>query len=104
MTEELSLIKVLVDLGGTVVVSVLLIFGLYKLLSRFGCAFITAQEKMAEAMADQAKSTSGMRDAIQNFIQKDNNEHREILLGLQVVGEELKCLTTEVRFLRELRK
>jgi len=87
--NDLSLIKSLVDLGCTVVICGFLLMIFYRLSVKFGTAFIESQQKMAEAMA-------GVNMAIQTYIQKDNTEHREILLAVQVVGEHLKWLREDV--------
>jgi len=100
--NDLTLIKSLVDLGCTVVICALIVVVFYKLAIRFGVAFIAAQEKIAEAMAQQALSISGVNSALQIYIQKDNNEHREILLAVQVCGENMKWLTHELRDARLL--
>ena len=94
---DFALVKSIVDLGCTVVVCALIVIVFYKLSMRFGERFMSSQEKIAEALAQQAQSLSGVNGAIQTYIQKDNTEHREILLGLQVVGENLKWLTDELR-------
>jgi 3-isopropylmalate dehydratase small subunit len=104
MISEFGLIKSLADLGCTVVVCAFIAIIFYKLAMKFGPAFIAAQEKIADSMAQQAQSMSGVNAAIQNYIQKDNSEHREILLGLQVVGEHLKWLTEEFRAARKAKE
>lgn len=98
--EQLELIKSLLDLGGTAfVVSIAIFFG-YKLLGSFGVPFISSQRDIATAMGQQAQSMSSMTGAVQDFIGRDHNEHKEILLGLQVVGKELKTLVEEVARLK----
>lgn len=99
--SDLSLVKSLVDLGCTVVVCALIIVVLYKLSMKFGVAFLATQEKIAEAMAQQAQSLCGVNTAIQTYIQRDNTEHREILLACQVMGEHLKWLREEMRAAKE---
>jgi hypothetical protein len=99
----MTFIKSLVDLGGTVVISALILFVLYKLSMKFGVAFITAQNSIAEAMTRQADTLSGVHKAIETYIQKDNREHREILLGVQVLAEEFKMLRADIRRERDER-
>ncbi len=101
MKEYLDLIKTIADLGGSTVIAALMIWCIYKLLERFGTAFIQAHQQIAESIGAQARCMSEMREGIDNFIQKDNSEHREILLGLQVVGAELKALIEEIRDMRK---
>ena len=99
--NAIELIKILANLGGAVVVAWLLIRMVGKLLGKYGAAFICAQEKMAEAMGRQAQSLSGMKETLCDFVGKDSGEHREIILGLQVVGRELKTLTRHVMRLND---
>lgn len=98
--NDLTIIKSLIDLGCTVVICALIVIVLYRLAVKFGAAFIAAQEKIAESMAQQAQSLCGMSTSIQNYIGKDNTEHREILLAMQVVAQELKWLRDELRAAR----
>jgi hypothetical protein len=95
--SDFTLIKSLVDLGCTVVICSIIVIVLYKLSMKFGVAFLATQEKIAEAMAQQAQSLCGVNTAIQTYIQRDNTEHREILLAVQVMGEHLKWLRDEVK-------
>jgi hypothetical protein len=95
--SDFTLVKSLVDLGCTVVICVIIVIVLYKLSMKFGVAFLATQEKIAEAMAQQAQSLCGVNAAIQTYIQRDNTEHREILLAVQVMGEHLKWLRDEVK-------
>jgi hypothetical protein len=110
MTEYLEALKIIADLGGTVVIAIAMIICAYKLCGRAAqgfCqaakGFVEALEKIALAVDNQAKSMADMKPAIDRMVAKDNMEHREILLGMQVVGEELKSLTCEIRDLREER-
>jgi hypothetical protein len=102
--NTIELIKILANLGGVVVVSYLLIRMVGKLLGKYGAAFICVQEKMAEAMGAQAQSMTGVKDTLVEFVGKDSGEHREIILGLQVVGRELKTLTHQVTRLHDGRE
>ncbi len=97
---QLELIKSLLDLGGTAFIASIVIFFAYKLLGKFGVPFISSQREIAKAMGEQAQSMSSMTDSVQDFIGRDHNEHKEILLGLQVVGKELKTLVEEVSRLK----
>lgn len=98
--DQLELINSLLDLGGTAFIAAIVIFFAYKLLARFGAPFVNSQQNIAKAMGEQAQSMSSMTDSVQDFIGRDHNEHKEILLGLQVVGKELKFLVSEVSRLK----
>jgi hypothetical protein len=47
-------------------------------------------------MSEQAQSLCGVNTAIQTYLQRDNTEHREILLAVQVMGEHLKWLREDL--------
>lgn len=94
---DIELIKILANLGGLVVISALLIFFAYKILKHFGTALVGTLQQMAVAMGNQAQCMAEVKDTVCDFVRKDNSDHREILLSLQVVGEELKSLTREVK-------
>jgi len=95
-TVNLDLVKILLDLGGTAFIAVLLIYFGYKIISRFGEPFIASQNKIATAMGQQAQSLTNMQGSVTDFIGRDHNEHKEIILGLQVVGKELETLVKEI--------
>jgi hypothetical protein len=99
----IALIKILANLGGVVVVAYLLIRMFGKLMGKYGTAFIATQEKMAEAMGRNAESLAGMNKTVTDFVSKDSSEHQEIILGLQVVGSEVKTLTHQVKRLADER-
>ena len=96
-----QLIESLLDLGGTAFIAGIIIFFAYKLLGRFGVPFILSQREIAGAMGEQAQSMAAMTGAVQDFIGRDHNEHKEILLGLQVVGKELSTLVNEISELKK---
>jgi len=90
-------LKILANLGGPTVIAVVMLLCLNRIFSTFGAAHVKAQQQMAEAVGRQAQSMCDMKDSLHTFIMKDNSEHREILLALQVVGEVLKSLTTQIQ-------
>ncbi len=95
--SQIELIKVLADLGGTVVITLFLIWMAWKVIRYFGTAFLTAIQEIAHAMSRQAACLAEMKDTVTQFVAKDNSEHREILLSLQVVAKEITTLTDEIR-------
>lgn len=101
MSEYLEIIKILADLGGTAVVAVTIIVCIYKLTTKFAERFLVNMERIAGSIGEQASSMQQMSVAINQSIGRDNAEHREILLAMQVVGEELKTVVHEIRCLRE---
>lgn len=97
---KMELLKILIDLGCTVLITILLIYFSYKLINKFGVPFIKSQQEVAKAMGHQAQSMADMQSTVHEFVCGDNNDHREILLSLQVVGSELKSLRSEVKELK----
>lgn len=94
---DLSLIKVLADFGGSVVLTGLLLYFAYKLLDRYMPPFITSQQQIATEMGNQAQSMRDMQGTVNTYVCREDNDHREILLTLQVLAENIKHLTREVR-------
>lgn len=87
-----------------VVISIVIIYFVYKLAVYFGKPFIDAQKQQATAMMNQAESMKaqaesmgGMKNALCDFVSRDNNDHREILMGLQVVARDVQDLTSAVK-------
>lgn len=110
-SEYLEALKIAADLGGATVIALALIYCVYRIFSRFGTAFVEAHQQIAQSMSAQAQSMSAqaqsmseMRDGLDRLVNRDNSEHREILLGVQVMGDELKSLVNEIRELREERQ
>lgn len=94
---SVEIFKILAEMGGTVLITVLLIWFAWKVIEKFGTQFIQTQQQIAEAMCQQAQCMSDVKDTVTEFVGRDNSEHREILLSMQVVGRELQTLTSEVR-------
>lgn len=94
--EQVALFKILADLGGTVVVAALLMFLIYKLVNRLGVPFIDSQQQIAEAMGRQAQCMTDMQKTVNDYVCRDNDDHREILLSTQVVIAEVKNLTAAI--------
>jgi len=99
-----ELVKILAMQGAGVMCFSILLYALVKLAMYFGKPFIEAQKQQAEAMLEQAQSMRAqancmeqMQGSVKEFVARDNNDHREILLGLQVVIKEVQQLGTEVK-------
>jgi len=100
----LAALKIAADLGGSTVTALAIIYFVYKIFARFGTAFVEAHQQIAQSMSAQAQSLNEMRAGLDRYIERDNSEHREILLGVQVMGDELKSLVCEIREMREERQ
>lgn len=101
---ESEMLKLLIAQGAGIVCYGILIYALVKLALHFGKPFIEAQRRQAQAMLEQALSMKTqaeclgvMKDSIQEFVLRDNNDHREILLNMQVIIREVAQLGAEVK-------
>ncbi len=101
---DAALINRLIDQGAGVIVVIVIVYALVKLAMYFGKPFLEAQKQQAQAMLAQAQSMKTqadcmgqMKDSVREFVSRDNNDHREILLSLQVVIKEVQQLSTEVK-------
>ena len=94
---QIELAKMFADLGSTVLITVMLVFFAYKLINKFGLPFIESQQKIAEAMGQQAQCMTDIQTTVNDYVRRENNDHREILLSMQVVVGEIKGLKQEVR-------
>ena len=99
--EQLEVIRILSDLGGTLLLAVLTLYYGYRFFSRVGHAFISSHEKIANAMEAQAKSMDGLRDAVHTVVNRENTDHREILLALEVISDQLNGIRRRERDERE---
>lgn len=96
--------KVLMGQAAGVIIACAIVWALFKLAIHFGGPFIQAQkaqavamEQQASAMRDQAECLQGMRISVQDYVARDNNDHREIIIGLQMVIKEVQGLGEAVR-------
>jgi len=101
---EFEMTKLFAMQGAAVLCYGILIFALVKLAMYFGKPFIEAQRQQASAMLEQAQSMKTqaeclgvMKDSVQEFVLRDNNDHREILLNMQVIIKEVAQLGAEVK-------
>ncbi len=65
------------------VISALVLFGLYKLVNSVGM-------KMVACSQQQAVAIEKLTQAIEDSISKDNNDHREIIILLKVISEKIE--------------
>lgn len=74
------------------VIALIILLGLYKLLSKFGTTFVESQQEQAKSMASQATSMTGLTSSIGEFIRRDNTGHRATMILLKVMRGEIKEL------------
>jgi hypothetical protein len=90
------------QVAGLIALAVVLFF-IYRLSCKFGIPFIEAQNMQASAMQNQATSMQNqavsmgeMKDCVVGYISKDNNDHSEIRLSLQVAIKEITGLGDKI--------
>ncbi|MCE5256050.1 MAG: hypothetical protein LLF89_04305, partial [Spirochaetaceae bacterium] len=89
-----DIFKNLVFWGPGAVIAGLMILAFYCLASKFiekfvsgfleiGKDFVSAQKEQAASLAKMAQGTEGLRDSINQFVTRDNQEHREMIILLK---------------------
>jgi len=95
-----EVLKSLAFWGPGCVIAGVLILALYRLVDKFidkfvvgfmkiGTDFIEAQKEQAASLAKMAQGTEGLRECITNFVNRDNQEHREIIILLKYTRDEI---------------
>ncbi len=90
--------------GSGAMIAVVMIHNIYRLADKIiekfvgGCMtlgqeFIAAQKEQACSLAKMAQGTEGLRDAINEFVRRDNNEHREMIILLKYTREQIEQMT-----------
>lgn len=94
---ELEFLGKLVELGGLVTLGGLAMWLCYRLVTRLGVPFITAQQQIAEAIGGMANSVAGVACAVgdtkhmvSDMVGADRADHREIILAVSVLADEVK--------------
>jgi hypothetical protein len=94
--QQIEVLKILINMGGAVVIAVFLIFILFRLLKaliKIGEGFVRAHEQVADSL-------SGLKTTVAEYTTQDNKDHREILMLQKLVLGELKALTINVKELK----
>lgn len=95
-----SILRNLVFWGPGALIAALLILAFYRLADKFiekfvsgflsiGQDFIIAQKDQAASLAKMAQGTEGLRDCINAFVNRDNQEHREMIILLKYTREQI---------------
>lgn len=85
----LDLAKSLSIWGPGGAIAVIVIIMLYRLADKFLPAFIAAQQAQAVSLAKLAEGSEGMKACLEAAVSRDNAEHREMIILLKVIKEEL---------------
>jgi hypothetical protein len=88
---EQKIYEAAINAGVGGLIAALIIFLTYKLVTKLltdvGLKMTTAFTAQAEALTRQAVSMEGLTTSIQNFVNRDNGEHREMLVLLKYIAQ-----------------
>jgi hypothetical protein len=89
-------------------IAALVLYGLYKLLLRLGkdvgLKIVGALEKPADALNRQAESMDKLTGSIQNFVDRDRSEHREMVVLQKVLVEGMGRLEGHFKEMKDDRR
>ncbi len=88
MTEKL--IESLIQWGPGMVMAALVLYGLFRLVNTVGIKMVAASEQQAAALSAQAESMQALTKSLQDFVSRDNNEHKEILIMLKLIWQRIE--------------
>ena len=80
--------KLVVQAPGLVIALVML-FGAYRLLAKYGAAFIESQKVQATALGSQAASMTSLTSSLSSFVMRDNGEHQEMVILIKLMKGEM---------------
>lgn len=80
----------LIDWGPGMLIAALMLYGLFRLIKGIGLKIVATLEKPAEALTQQAKSMDRLTSSIQEYVNRDQLEHKEIIILQKVILEEIK--------------
>jgi hypothetical protein len=75
--------------GPGLLLAVVMLFGLYKLIKGIGLKIVAALEKPTQALMTQAQSMDKLTGSIQEYVSRDQTEHKEIILLLKVISNKV---------------
>lgn len=84
---NIEVVKTLINTGVGGFIAILMIVLIYRLFNTYGAAFIKAQQDMAKSMAQQAQSMEFMRTGVMKYVERDNAEHREMMVLLKYIAQ-----------------
>jgi len=89
---ETELIGTLINAGVGGAIASLIIYLIYKLVSRLaldiGMKMVHAFESQADAITRQAQSMEILTESIKDFVGRDGSEHREMLVLLRFIAQQ----------------
>ena len=85
--------------GPGIFIAFIMLYGLYRLIFKIatnvGLKIVSALEKPAEALSSQARSMDRLTTSIENFVCRDQSEHREIIILQKVILEKIENMRRE---------
>ena len=84
------------DWGPGMLISLVVLYGVYHLVRGIGLKIVLALEKPAGSLDRQAESMARLTDSIQNFVERDRSEHREIIILQKVIVERFDHLESRL--------
>jgi hypothetical protein len=87
-----KLLESLINWGPGAVLAGLMLLGLYKLADKFATKSVEAQTAQAVALAAQAKAMEGLQSSLKQFVERDNGEHREMLVLMKYTAQHIQVL------------
>jgi hypothetical protein len=82
----------LIDWGPGMLIAALMLYGLFRLIKNIGLKIVGALEKPAEALTQQAKSMDRLTTSLEQFVTRDQIEHREIIILQKVILDRIENL------------
>jgi hypothetical protein len=80
--------------GPGILIAIFMLYGLYRFLYKIatnvGMKIVGALEKPAEALSSQARSMDRLSNCIERSMDRDQLEHKEIIILQKVILEEVK--------------
>lgn len=80
----------LINAGVGAFMAFIILAGLYRLTSRLGGRFIEAQRAQAAALGQQAQAMNSLTVSVQEALQRDSGDHREMLVLLRYIAQKQK--------------
>ena len=81
--------------GPGLVLCIIILYGLYRLINRVGLKIVVALEKPSGALEKQALSMEKLTSSLENFVSRDQFEHREIIILLKIISERIDRMGKE---------
>ncbi len=85
-----------IDWGPGLILAIIMLFGLFKLIKNVGLKVVAALEKPAGALSQQAQSMDRLTNSIQDYVNRDQSDHKEIIILQKVIREELKDIRVSI--------